>query len=348
MGQKHIINLLRVLAAVVVTTCLVIFPPWILIKAWVMPLPDSLQSQLQDATELGFEGIIVYRHELGKAPQKYAAGWKDSENKVPATPDALFKIASINKLYIAAAAAKLINDERLALDNTLAFYFPELAARIQYADQITLKMMLQHRSGIPNYTDTSGYWSAPPDTFDGMIALILDLPASFAPDQGYAYSNTNYLLLGALIDNTLGYSHQQYIQGEILTPLNLTQTFFSLQEVNIDDVMSGYYVGYDKDLKTVEQGMLATAEDVGIFITALNDGSLFSAQEQKIYSSIYVYDHTGLVPGYQSIARYHKDIDTVVVQFTNTTDFEGYNWTTSEIVYDRVMAIIRREKQQEN
>ncbi len=55
--------------------------------------------------------------------------------------------------------------------------------------------------------------------------------------------------------------------------------------------------------------MLATAEDVGIFLRALNDGSVFDEGEQEIYSSIYVYEHAGWVPGYQSIAKYHEDIE---------------------------------------
>ena len=87
--------------------------------------------------------------------------------------------------------------------------------------------------------------------------------------------------------------------------------------------------------------MLATAQDVGIFLRALNDGSLFDEGEQAIYSSIYVYEHTGLVPGYQSIAEYHKDIDTVVIQFVNTAG--GYNWNLSEIVYNRIVKILRRK-----
>ena len=125
-------------------------------------------------------------------------------------------------------------------------------------------------------------------------------------------------------------------------PIGLQNTFGSLSEVNIDDVMSGYYVGYEEDFKTEENGMLATAEDVGIFLRALNDGSLFDEGEQEIYSSIYVYEHTGLVVGYQSIAKYHKDIDTVVIQFMNTTNFDGYNWNLSEVFYSRIVKILRR------
>ncbi len=95
-----------------------------------------------------------------------------------------------------------------------------------------------------------------------------------------------------------------------------------------------YYVGYDGDLKTDDIGsMVATAEDLGKFIRALNDGSVFKDKKEKdIYSSIYNYGHTGLIPGYQTIAKYHKDIDAVVIQFTNTVDFEGYNWNLSEIM----------------
>ena len=106
--------------------------------------------------------------------------------------------------------------------------------------------------------------------------------------------------------------------------------------------MSGYYVGYDKDLKTEDVGMLATAEDLGKFLRALNNGSVFkNKEEQNIYSSIYKYEHTGLVPGYQSIAKYHKDIDAVVIQFTNTVNFEGYNWNLSEVMYSRIIKLLK-------
>ena len=110
-------------------------------------------------------------------------------------------------------------------------------------------------------------------------------------------------------------------------------------------MMSGYYVGVEKILRHEDTGlMLATAEDVGIFLRALNDGSVFNEGEQEIYSSIYVYEHTGLLAGYQSIAKYHKDMDTVVIQFNNTTNFDGYDWNLAEIIYSRIVKIVRRRK----
>jgi CubicO group peptidase (beta-lactamase class C family) len=231
------------------------------------------------------------------------------------------------------------------LDKTLSDYFPELVGRIENAEKITLRMMVQHRSGIPNMTDNPTFWTDPPQSSEAALELALDLPANFEPGEDYGYSNTNYLLIAELIDKTVGYSHHQYIKEEILIPLELDNTFGSLSEVDIDDVMSGYYVGIEEDIKTTDYGsMIATAEDVGIFLRALNDGSLFDEGEQEIYSSIYVYGHTGLIPGYQSIAKYHDDIDTIVVQFVNTTNFQGYTWSIGEIVYGRIVKILRRER----
>jgi len=318
------------------------FVPWILIKAWVLPLPDTVQEQLDQAVNHGFDGIIVYVDEAGKPPAFYTTGWNDRKNKIPADPHSLFNIGSISKLYVAVAITKLVKDKRLSLDKTLADYFPELVGRIENADKITLRLMVQHRSGIPNYTDYD-YWENPPKNHEETLELALDLPANFEPNEDYGYSNTNYLLLRELIDRVLGYSRHEYIKEEILIPLGLNNTFSSLSEVNIDDIMSGYHVGYESDLKTEYGGMLSTAEDVGIFLRALNNGSMFDEGEQAIYSSIYVYEHSGWVPGYQSFSKYHEDIDTVVVLFNNTTDSKLYMWNLAEIVYSRIVKILRNK-----
>lgn len=105
--------------------------------------------QLDDAIGRNLDGIIVYVDQAGEAPVLYAAGWKDRADQIPADPESLFKIASISKLYIATAAAKLAASGTLSLDASLADYMPGLVGRIDNADQITLRMMIQHRSGIP-------------------------------------------------------------------------------------------------------------------------------------------------------------------------------------------------------
>ncbi len=119
-----------------------------------------------------------------------------------------------------------------------------------------------------------------------------------------------------------------------------------MSEAGADKVFSGYTVEYEGDVKMLDfvapgGSMVATAEDVGIFLKALNDGSLLNDEEQAIYSSVYVYEHTGLLPGYSSIAKYYKDTDTVVVQFVNTSG--GETWNITEIVYNRIVRILRNK-----
>lgn len=321
------------------------FVPWILVWAWILPLPDTVQEQLNEGIGHGFDGMIAYVDEAGKPPAFYAAGWHDRKNKIPARPDALFKIGSISKLYVAVAITKLVKEKQLSLDKTLVDYFPELEGRIEYADQITVRLMVQHRSGMPSFTNHPGFWENAPNSNADPLELALDLLANFEPGTDYEYCNTNYLLLSRLIEKVTGSPRQQYFREEILTPLGLNNTYGSLNDVQIEDLMSGYYVGVEQDIKTNDYGiMIATAEDVGKFLRALNDGSVFDEGEQEIYSSIYVYDHGGLVPGYQSLAEYHKDIDTVIVQFVNTTDFNGYEWNLSEIICSRIAKIVRRNK----
>jgi CubicO group peptidase (beta-lactamase class C family) len=239
------------------------------------------------------------------------------------------------------AVTKLVSDGRLSLDKTIADYLPELIGRIENSDKITLRLMIQHRSGIPNFTDAPNFWADPTETFEESLALILDKPANFEPGEDYEYCNTNYLLINKIMDDALDYENFQFIQEEILIPLNLNNTFSSLNEVNMVDVMSGYHVGHPFDLKADEHGMLATAEDVGAFLRALNDGSLFKPGEQEIYTSIYKYEHAGWVPGYQSFAKYHNDIDAIIVVFYSTTDSKLYNWNLSEIINNRIEKIVK-------
>lgn len=343
MDNKKIKQVLRIIF-IAVSIGSLYFVPWLLVKAWILPLPDTVQEQLDEAIGHGFDGMIVYVDQAGRPPQYLTSGWHNKESEIPAKPDALFKIASISKLYDAVAVTKLVSAGRLSLDKTIADYLPELVGRIENAEQITLRLMIQHRSGIPNFTDAPNFWAAPTESYEESLALILDKPANFAPGEDYEYCNTNYLLINKIMDDVLGYGNFQFIQEEILTPLNLNNTFGSLSEVNIEDVMSGYHIGYPHDLKENDFGMHATAEDVAIFLRALNDGSLFKKGEKEIYASIYEYEHSGWVPGYQSFAKYHKDLDAVTIEFYNTTDPKLYNWNLSEIINSRIVKILKRQK----
>ena len=325
------------------TVASLFFVPWILVKAWILPLPNTVQEQVDQAISYGFDGMIVYVQSGKQAPRFYTGGYKDRNTKIPAEPHSLFKIASISKLYVAVSITKLVAKEHLSLDATISDFYPELVGKLPHAEEITIRQMVQHRSGMPDFTYSGEYWQDNQGQGKDPLDYALNMPTSFAPGEDYEYSNTNYLFLRRIIERTVGYDHLQYIEEEILQRLGLKNTYRSLEYVNLDDVMSGYYVGDETDYKSVENGMLATAQDVGIFLRALNDGSVFDEGEQEIFSSIYVYEHGGLVPGYQSLAEYNAELDTVVVQFISTTDFNGYEWNLSQISLGRIFDILENE-----
>ena len=332
------------IALIIASIASLYFVPWLLVKAWILPLPNTVQEQVDEAISHGFDGLIVYVDQANKTPKHFVSGWHNKELKIPAKPNALFKIASISKLYDAVAVTKLVNDGRLSLDKTIADYLPKLKNRIENANKITLRLMIQHRSGIPNFTDTPNFWGKPSMSYEESLALILDKPANFKPNEDYEYCNTNYLLINKIMDDVLGYGNYKFIEEEILLPLNLKNTFPSIKSVDLKNVMSGYHVGHPFDLKEDEHGMLATVKDVATFLRALNDGSIFKPKEKEIYASIYKYKHAGWVPGYQSFAKYHKDIDAVIIEFYSTTDAKLYNWNLSEIINSRIVKILKKSK----
>lgn len=171
--SKWIVRILLFVA----TAISMLFVPWVLVKAWILPLPNTVQEQVDEAIRHGFDGMIVYVDEAGKPPTFYTGGWKDRENKIPADPNSLFKIASISKLYTAVVITKMVKEKRLYLDETLANYLPELKDRIENAEKITLRMMIQHRSGIPNFTDNPAYWENEQGNSKNALDFAIDLPA---------------------------------------------------------------------------------------------------------------------------------------------------------------------------
>ncbi len=306
----------------------------------------SIQDELNKAVEKDFDGAILCVN-WGDKIETYSAGYKDKNNLIKASSNDLFKIASISKLYIAVACAKLIHNGKLDQDKVLAAYLPDVADRIEYSDQITLRMLIQHRSGIPDFVDDPDYpWDNPYQDYHQTLEMSVDESAEFKPDKRYKYSNTNYLLIGMILDNELGYNHRDYIYEEILLPNGLHHTYSLLDEVDINDVMSGCYEDYDVDLKGISHfapggSMIATAEDVAIFLSALNEGALLNDTEQKIYTSLYELEHTGLLPGYQSIARYEERVNASAVLFVSRSG--GNRWYKQERLYTRISKILKRD-----
>ena len=98
--------------------------------AFFAPLPASVEQQVNESIRYDLDGTIVYVDVGGAQKSVYSAGWQDRDNQIPMQPNTLFKIASISKLYVAAAAAILISEGKLELDASLATYLPQLSEPI--------------------------------------------------------------------------------------------------------------------------------------------------------------------------------------------------------------------------
>lgn len=318
------------------------FIPWLILQTWLTPLPSTIQEQLDLAEKFKLDGIIVHIDQGRMGSQTYTSGWHNRKDSIHAKGDALFKIASIGKMYVAAAITKLATEGRISVDSSFANYLPGIAANFKHSEDITIRSMVMHKSGLPNYVDHPDFpWDNPPQSEIGHLKFAYEMEQEFAPMEDSSYSNTNYLLLTLLMDSVLGYSHHRYIEEQILKPLHLDQTYMEMNQVDPERVMSGYYIGYEPDIKGNYFGsMVATASDVGKFLRSFQDGTLFTEEELALYKSMYVTSHTGLLPGYQSIARYYPDLDAVVVQFTNTNG--GYAWNIHTIIHNKVVRILRK------
>lgn len=129
-----------------------------------------------------------------------------------------FHIGSITKTFTAALILQLDQERRLSLDDPISTWFD-----FPGGDRITVRMLLGHTSGIADFTDDPGY-RAKQEPAD-LIAIAARLPSVFAPGENWAYSNTNYTMLGVISEQVTGHSWGEEVEGRFLTPLGLTDTY---------------------------------------------------------------------------------------------------------------------------
>lgn len=305
----------------------------------------SIQEALDNGVAGGIDAVWVYVDTGNGSSVIHTAGIQDRTTLAPARPDSQFKIASVSKMFIAVAAVKAIDDGLLRLDDTLAFWLPDVAGRIANADSITVRQLLRHRSGVPDFDSLPGFsWTRAHTDTDALLELVLDQPADFAPDARYEYSNSNYLLAGRVLDSALGYSHHDFVRNEILSPLGMVNTYSLLSETDPALLARGYWDGVDRtaqDYVAPGGSMISTVEETGVFVRALATDGLLNAAERSLYVGMFDFGHSGWLPGYQSQAYYHADIDTVVVQFVNNTG-SGSEALAGE-VYSSLLQYLRRQ-----
>jgi CubicO group peptidase (beta-lactamase class C family) len=151
-------------------------------------------------------------------------GIYDFKTKEPITEHTPFHLASISKTFTAMTILKLWEEHRLSLDDTLQKYFPKLPYR-----GITIKMLLDHRSGLPNYLYfMDSIWNKKQKATNWDVVNFMNQhqprPMSF-PDRGYHYCNTNYLLLALIVEIVTTQPFPQYMKDSVFTPLGMKDSY---------------------------------------------------------------------------------------------------------------------------
>ncbi|PSR51889.1 D-alanyl-D-alanine carboxypeptidase [Adhaeribacter arboris] len=233
-----------------------------------------------------------------------AAGKADIASKTTMEGCHLQYIQSISKMYVATAVLLLAEQNVVALDNSINHYLPAtITAKITQSHQITVRQLLNHSSGIPDYASDATYITdflnnpLYPFTSDKYLGYVAGKRLKFAPGTDYSYSNTNYLLLTILIDQVTGASHAKYITDHIFKPLNLHDTYYLNEPAypQPTGLVSSYYDrrgnGYLEDISKIQNqqvasmhgddGIIASPYDVVSFTDAILKGNLLTVASKQ-------------------------------------------------------------------
>ncbi len=260
-----------------------------------------------------------------------------------------YKIGSITKTFTATLVFQLIEEGKLSLDTTLDSYYPKVAN----ADRITIQQMLNHHSGIHSYTDDPNFISyhmSPQDkTF--LVNKIQGFDADFEPGEKGAYSNSNYLLLGYILEEIEEKSYAELLENKIFKPLGMKDTFIG-KAINPKNAEAYSYQFNGEKWEEVPQWdmsvaysagtLVSTADDLNLFITGLFEEKLIesSSLEQMIEledgfgkgifgtkyklgdSELQGYWHNGGIESFISHLAYYPEKDVSVVVLTNGLNYD--------------------------
>jgi CubicO group peptidase (beta-lactamase class C family) len=173
---------------------------------------DSLVAAFQRTTDAPGVSVAVVRGRDTLVMRGY--GMADQENRVPATARTVYPIASLTKQFTAAAVMKLVEERRLALDDSIGKHLPRLPREWH---GMRVRQLLNHTSGIPAHPVLLPHDLAP----DSVLALAAKEPLESAPGARWSYSNTGYLVLGLLIEKVAGESYAGYLERAMLRPHGL-------------------------------------------------------------------------------------------------------------------------------
>ena len=315
-------------------------------------LPESdLAAAAQQAFDLsaGTPGVVVG---VANGADTWFGSYGQADADTAITPGTHLRIGSVTKAFTASILLQFVESGAIGLDDRISAYLPDID------DGLTVRMVATMRSGIADYTADPALVAqiiadpTAPRTAAEVIAAGLAAPRMFAPDAQFAYSNTNYAILGSILEQVSGAPFATLLADRVLTPLDLDQTWWPGDSSSMPDPFARGYTlvfpgatpespvdttGFNPAWAGAAGALVSTAQDLLTFARALGTGALLSAETQKVRLASLAeaaalgagvdygiglmriggwIGHSGHIPGYRAACYYHPEADAAVVVLT--------------------------------
>ncbi|WP_373518018.1 serine hydrolase [Pricia sp.] len=259
---------------------------------------DKLDELIDLYGEYGLFNGSVLVAENGKVIYKKGVGMANMEWDIPNAPDTKHRLGSITKQFTAALILQLVAEGKLKLDEPITAYLPDYPKA--NGNKITLHDLLTHTSGIPNYTSFPKFFeerSRNPYTVEEFVKVFADSTLQFIPGETFAYSNSGYFLLGAIIEKVTGKSYEDQLEKRIFTPLKMNNSGFDHHENMLKKRATGYQKlgnGYqnssylDMSIPYSAGSLYATVEDLYLWDQALYTDQILNKESKDLMFAQYI------------------------------------------------------------
>ena len=251
------------------------------------PAPDAtaeIDAILAKSFAPDRPGAAVVVVKDGKTVYREGVGLANLELGVPVRPEMVFEIGSVTKQFTSTAILMLAEQGKLSLDDDVRKHLPDFPDK---QATITIEHLLTHTSGIPSYTGSPKWmplWRKDMTPAE-IIALTKDEPLEFAPGSRYAYNNTGYVMLGAIIEKLSGMTYAEFVKKNIFEPLGMTHSYYGSATALIPNRASGYSRRGDQFVNAEYLSMtqpyaagslMSTVDDLALWNAAVSSGKLLT------------------------------------------------------------------------
>lgn len=233
-------------------------------------------------------GLSIALVDNQKVVWEQGFGHADEANKVPATPDTIYRVGSISKLFTSTAAMQLAEAGKFDIDRPLATYIPEFSVKSRFPDAgpITPRTIMTHHSGLPS-DFLKGMWTKQPEPFTNVVNSLRGEYAQYPPNFVFSYSNLGVSLLGHALERASGRPYVALMDEALLRPLQMDRSSFSSSSDTDSSLAKGYRKGEETEepgLRDVPAGGLrSNVRDLSRFISMVFSGGM--AGERRILKS---------------------------------------------------------------